>query len=161
QHRLLQPLVGRPGPVVAARGDAGLTRVQQGQGLFDRLPHLAVRRRRDIGPVLPGGLDDGFQLGAHAAASLKVRSVRKESRSGAMKSRWSPGGLPWPSPIRMVAMPSALAGSRLRGVSSKKAAERGSKPNRSIIRRNVAGAGLGVRSASSMAKTPSKQSVTP
>ena len=43
----------------------------------------------------------------------------------------------------------------------KKAAQRGSKSNRSIMRRKADGAGLGVRSPSSMAKTPSKQSAIP
>ena len=91
---------------------------------FDGVADLAVGRGREAGPVFPGGLDDRFQMRdvGHAAASLKVRSVRKSRRSGAMWSMWSPSGLPWPSPIRTVVMPSALAGSRLRGVSSKKAA---------------------------------------
>ena len=58
-------------------------------------------------------------------------------------------------------MPSALAGSKVFGrVLEEGGADADAMSNRSSMRRKVAGLGLGVRSPSSMAKTPSKQSAT-
>ncbi len=85
QHGLLQPLMSRPDTVPAASGDAGLAGIQQGQGLFDGLAHLALGRRRDVGARLPGGFDHGFELSqiGHEGSPSRMAVVRKGLRAAA------------------------------------------------------------------------------
>ena len=73
---------------------------------------------------------------------------------------WSPSAVKALGPTRTVVMPMACAGSRFLGVSSKKQAVAGSTPKRASILWKVRGSGLGIRSASSNANTPSKKGVS-
>src|SRR5690606_19703760 len=162
QHRLLQPLVRAPHAVLAARGDARLAGIQQGQGGVDGVAHLAARGGRDLGAGFPGGLDDGFQVGqvGHCGSPSSMAVVRKGPREAARCWMWSPSAVKALVPTSTVVMPRSRAGSRFLGVSSKKQAVAGSTPKRVSILWKVRGSGLGIRSASSSANTPSKKGVS-
>ena len=69
QHRLFQPLVDGPAALPVGLGHACLTPVEQRQRAIDGDPRLSLRRKAQLGPVFPGGIDGGGQVLAHGHSS--------------------------------------------------------------------------------------------
>ena len=77
QDRFLGPLVHMPGAVRPALGDAQRALVQRLQRGFHGIACLASRGGGDGVAGLPGGFDDGLQVGRHQTESLSRARLRK------------------------------------------------------------------------------------
>src|SRR3546814_292036 len=131
---LFEPLVDRP-PASALFGHAEAAVVEARQRGVHRLAHFAARGRAHLIARFPRGFDDGFQLFAHDVLrcidpshwpkSVISMSMKSGSASCAPRSE--------PLFIQTVVMPNALAGFRLRAMSSTNSDRAGSMPKLSIM----------------------------